>query len=897
MRIGIDASSVEGKSTGVGRYLLNTLNEIALIDKENEYLLFFKSKDIPDGLVKQDNFKRIIVKPLINSSFVWRNHYLHKAAYKAKPDIFHYPFYMMPFFFKIPSVTTIHDVSYEANPNWFTFWAGFIFRTFSKYAARVSKIILTDSNFSAEELVRVYNLDAGKIKVIPLAAEGIFKTAKADSKIKAKFNITSPFILYTGTITKRRNLEKLFAAFNILINEKKMDLQLVLVGGTVQPAPDLKLLETEYKLEGKVLKAGYVTDKELARLYRAADCFVYPSLYEGFGLPILEAFASGCPVVTSGLTATAETAGDAAILIDPLDEVKMAEAIQNILTDSSLRDALLEKGFARALTFTWAKTAALTLQAYKDLFEGKIAEQKPSGQPVAAAAPVEKKAAVITDEKDLLVAKMESNSYPKFFVFSDEETKVKVKLLVEKKKLMEPLEKRSAAIFSKLFLEDSIDLIFLGEMYYLTDDKKYFELFTKEFARYLSEKKENTDVLNMLFAYGYFKDAGVSVDLKKKFLVVLSEYVKERQAPVTTVIEKTVLNAISIFMPFLYKAPEEDIMAWLAGRIDRDGIVSVKNPKENTELLEALAANVSILRLKKKVDIAHYRLSVDDLFSFVFKFARPDKKYDSRFRSISGRTPDIEYVKYLKALYEEDWDSACESRYIPDYVFMGGAFETIDKDLKPAPYEPDLSASGYPKNKFYLLKGSSSMLATDIFTFTLTRNSEDIIMPPSLPGKFFIMDDGLIVYDKNLETNLWVAGREYDFLDADYDVTPSVRHRIQYFLHKKTNHLIIRHKFSGSEQHTVKLNFFTKEKSTNAPMVEFDKQTIRDTINKFTRANKTETAFLKLNGDQTVGASLNAGKNFILPLLNPGLKVEINHDCVTYTASLLLPNELIFMIY
>ena len=802
----------------------------------------------------------------------------------------------MPFFFKIPAITTIHDISYEVNPFWFTFWAGFIFRTFSKYTARVSKIILTVSTFSAEELVRVYGTGAEKIKVIPLAAEGVFKTAKADARIKTKFNITSPFILYTGTVTKRRNLEKLFSAFNILVNEKKMDVQLVLAGGTVQPAPDLNLLEKQYKLEGKVIKTGYVTDKELARLYRAADCFVYPSLYEGFGLPILEAFASGCPVVTSGLTATAETAGDAAILIDPLDEVKMAEAIHKILSDTSLRDALVEKGFARAVEFTWAKTAALTLQAYKDLFEGKIVEQKSVEKSLTPAG--EKKAAVITDEKDLLVARMESNSYQRFFVFSDEETKAKVKLLVEKKKLMEGLEKRAAEIYSKLFLEDSIDLIFLGEMHYLTADKKYFELFTKEFARYLSEKKEDKDLLNIMISYGYFKDAGVSSDLKKKFLAVISEFVKERQqTPLNTVMEKTVLNSISVFIPFLCKAPEEDIIGWLAGKIDKDGIVSVKNPKENMELLEALVVNISLARLKKKVDTEVYRLSVDDLFSFVFKFARPDKKYDSRFRSVSGRAPDIEYVKYLRSIYLEDWDSACESSHILDYVFMGGAFETADKDLKPAPYEPDLSASGYPKNKFYLLKSHNSLLATDIFTFTLTKNSEDIIMPPALPGKFFTLDDGLIVYDKNLETTLWVAGREYDFLDADYDVTPSVKHRIQYFLHKKTNHLIIRHKFSGAEQHTVKINFFTKEKITNAPMVEFDKQTIRDTINRFTRANKTETAFLKLNGDQTVGASIYGGKYSILPLINPGLKVEINHDCVSYTATLLLPNELIFMVY
>jgi|GEM_PF-84445 len=896
MRIGIDASSLEGKSTGVGRYLINIINELAVIDRENEYLLFFKSAALPENLTQQANFKRIIVKPFINSGFLWRNHYLHKAAYKAQPDIFHFPFYMLPLFFKVPSVTTIHDISYEVNPSWFSFWAGHMFRAFSRYAARVSKIILTDSVFSAEELARVYKHAAGKIKVIPLAADSIFKTTKADAKLKARFNITSPFILYAGSLTKRRNLEKLFAAFNILVKKKKLNLQLVLAGEEIKPAPDTAALINKYKLEGKVIKTGYVADKELARLYKAADCFVYPSLYEGFGLPILEAFASGCPVVTSGLTATAETAGTAALLIDPLDEVKIAEAVFGIVTDPDLRDALVQKGFSRAAEFSWAKTAALTLQAYKELFSGKITSQKVEGSTVAA--PETKKAASITDAKDILVTKMESNSYQDFFVPAGGETKAKIKLLVEKKKLMDTLEKRAAVIFSKLFLEDTADLSFLGQLYYLTGEKKYFELFTKEFSRYLSEKIEDTDILNLLFSFGYFKNEAVSSELKKKFLTVISDFVKARQkAPLNTPAEKTVLNAAGIFLPFLNLAAGEDILARLAEKIDRDGVVSVKNPKENLELLEMLTANICLARLKKKPETDAYRLSVEELFNFVFKLALPDKKYDSRFRKTSGRTPDLEYVKYLKFLFEEDWDSACESRYIMDYVFMGGTFEPAEKDLKPAPFEPDLSASGYPKNKFYILKSANSMLTTDIFTFNFTRNSEAIILPPALPGKFFTLDDGLIVYDKNLETNLWVSGREYDFLDADYDSTPSVRHRLQYFLHKKTNNLIVRHKFSGSDQHTVRINFFTKEKNNNTPMVEFDKQSIRDTINKFTRANKTETAFLKLNGDEKAGALLGGGKNAILPLLNPGLKVEINHDCVSYTATLLFPNELIFMIY
>lgn len=875
MRIGVDASGLEGNKTGVGRYLYNLLVNLSKLDRENEYVLFFKSADYPAELSTYKNFKCVVVKPFINSGLIWRQFYLGAAARKEKIDIFHFPFYTMPYGFKVPSLVTIHDVSYEFNPAWFTFWARLAFSYFSRLGAGLSKKIVTVSEFSKKEIIKAYGVPAEKIKVILESVDPLFKEALADPEIKAKYKIEGDYILYAGTVTKRRNVDRLILAFSKLVKEHGRSETLVLSGSIVQPACDIEKLAAKYGVAGKIVYTGYIPDSDLAKLYRSAVCFVYPSLYEGFGLPLLEAFASGCPVVASNKASLPEVAGEAALLIDPEKEEELAGALLKLLTDKELRAGYIEKGFQRLRQFSWENAAYETLLVYKEVNGEKV-----------------------KDEFKQLIDNLDKKAYHKFFLSAEPAEKDRVKRVLARLKLDAVLEKKAAEINSFLLLENSKDLVFLGRMYYLSGEAKFVKRFSEEFERFLGEYKTDSDILNMLFAYGYFKDAGLESNLKRKFLQLIVKYIKEHRPDTHVLLEKTVLHTVSLFMPFLHKLPEEDLFEGLVKGAGNDGITGVLKPEENLFLLDIITLNLTLARLKKKVDTESIRFILNSLFDFVFKISRPDGSYDSRFTALflPGQALDLDYVKHLKALSEEDWDNASElkSPYILDYIFSGAPFEPEEKDLKPGVFIPELESAGFPKNKFYIMRSSEAMVTTGILNFNFQKNGGQVV---NNPEKYYALDDGLIAYDKNLETALWVAGREYDFLDADYEMTPSVRHRIQYFFHKKSNALVIRHKFSGAEQHLVTLKFHTSKDGVSAPLAGFDKQEVRDIINKFTRANKTEQAFLKLNGEETVGASINNGAHKILPLLNPDLKVEFQNECVIYTASLLLPNEMIFMIY
>ena len=877
MRIGIDASCLEGNKTGVGRYLYNLLVNLSKLDKENEYLLFFKSAAYPPELNTYKNLRCVVVKPVLNSGLLWRQFYLGRAAKKEKAEIFHFPFYMMPYGFKLPSVVTIHDVSFEFNKGWFTFWARLAFSYFSRLAARLAKKIITDSEFSKAELIKYYGVSAEKIKVIPLAVDPLFKEAEADESIKEKYKIDADYILYTGSVTKRRNIERLIAAFSKLVKERSRKEKLVLAGALVKPSWNIEELVIKYGVAGRVIHTGYIPDADLAKLYKSAICFVYPSLYEGFGLPVLEAFAAGCPVISSNTSALSEVAGEAALLIDPEKEEELTAALLKLLTDKELCIDLAGKGLQRLRQYSWEETAYETLAIYREV-KGEKA----------------------VDGYKQLIESLDKKAYHKFFLSGAPEEKERVKRTLARLKVGSQLEKKAADLYPNILLNSSLDLVFLGRMFYLSGDTKYLKRFEEEFDRFTGEYKNDYDILNMLFSYGYFKDAGPENGIKRRFLQLIVKYVKEHQAAPATALEKTVLHAIGLFMPFLYKAPEgaEDLLKTLAGAAGKDGLTGVARPEENLALLETLTVNLVLARLKKKTNTEDIRFLVNSLFDFVFKFSRPDGAYDERFTvsPLNGQAPDLEYIKYLKFLYEEDWRNVSELKgpYIVDYIFSGAPFEPEESDLKPGIFKPDLESAGFPNNKFYIMRNKEARVTTGIFNISFLKDGAEVL---ANPDKYFMLDDGLIAYDKNLETALWVAGREYDFLDADYEMTPSVRHRIQYFFHKKNSALMIRHKFSGAEEHLVTLKFFTQKDAVNAPLAGYDKQFVRDVINKFTKANKTEQAFLKLNGEETIAASINNGKHTLLPLLNPGLKVEIQNGCVSYTATLLLPNELVFMVY
>jgi glycosyltransferase involved in cell wall biosynthesis len=231
--------------------------------------------------------------------------------------------------------------------------------------------ILTCSYASKEDILRCYKIPEQKVVVTYYGVSKDFQPVENPDKlaqVQKKYHLHHPLILYVGSFTVRKNLVRLIRAFHRLIAEKKLDAYLLLVGRPLSPSLDLPSLVKELELEHRIsFISDYIPQEVLCLLYNLADLFVYPSLYEGFGLPPLEAMACGTPVVTSNISSLPEIVGDAAILINPYNPGEIAEALFEGLTNGVLREELVQKGRERVQQFSWKKTAQETLQVYQSL--------------------------------------------------------------------------------------------------------------------------------------------------------------------------------------------------------------------------------------------------------------------------------------------------------------------------------------------------------------------------------------------------------------------------------------------------------------------------------------------------------------------------------------------------
>jgi glycosyltransferase involved in cell wall biosynthesis len=370
MEIGIDVRSMFGTPTGVGRYLSNLLNHISRLDKENSYCLY-TDHPIDTPIIQQSNFcQKHLTFPFVQNYFTWNHFRLPLELLQHPVDLFHFPFYTIPVFRNYRTVVTIHDITYEIHPEWYS-WKGLLaMRFFSRYAAKHADRILTDSNNTKQDIINHYKVSENKIAVIYLGVEERF--GKIDDysvleQIRAKYQIASQHvILYVGSIHTRRNIEQLIRAIHILCR-KMSDIQLLIVGKREYPYFDVHTLVDELALNNQVILSGYIQDSDLPLLYNVADLFIYPSSYEGFGLPPLEAMACGTPVITSNNSSLPEVAGEAAMLIDPLNVEEMAEVMYQVLSDESLRRDLIVKGIAQASKFSWEQAAKETLSVYQEV--------------------------------------------------------------------------------------------------------------------------------------------------------------------------------------------------------------------------------------------------------------------------------------------------------------------------------------------------------------------------------------------------------------------------------------------------------------------------------------------------------------------------------------------------
>ncbi len=365
MRVAIDARKLH--DFGIGTYIRNLLRHLARIDRENEYVLLCQQSDMGVAATLGENF-RAVLEPADNYSIAEQIH-VPWVLMREKPDVYHAPHYVLPVAVRSRSVVTIHDCIHLMFPQYLPNRAAYAYARGAMWsAARRSDRILTVSEASKRDILHFFNVPPDKISVVYNAIdERIWEEPPPEdiARVRERFQLDQRFVLYAGTIKPHKNLVRLIEAFAQLRKGEFEELKLLIIGDEISKLPALRRAVHSYKLHKHVRFLGFLPDETLAALYRLASLFVFPSLYEGFGLPPLEAMASGTPVVTSNVSSLPEVAGDAAVLVDPYDVSSIVEGMRRVLSDSALANELRRKGLIRARDFSWARSVARTHEIYQ----------------------------------------------------------------------------------------------------------------------------------------------------------------------------------------------------------------------------------------------------------------------------------------------------------------------------------------------------------------------------------------------------------------------------------------------------------------------------------------------------------------------------------------------------
>jgi len=365
VRIAIDARKLH--DYGIGTYVRNLLRGLARLDTTSEYVVLARPEDVETMGRLGPNFRGVPVGAAPYS--VSEQFALPLALLREKPDVFHTPHYVLPPLATCPSVVTIHDCIHLRFPQYLPNRFAYAYaRTFMWSAAHRSARVLTVSEASKRDILKFFDIPPEKVAVIHNAIDERFGVPPPEDevmRVRERFQLDYDFLLYAGNIKPHKNLERLIEAFHQLRHEGFDHLRLLIIGDEITKFAALRRAVHRYKLHKHVRFLGFVPDRTLAVLYRLASVFVFPSLYEGFGLPPLEAMASGTPVVTSNVSSLPEVVGDAAVLIDPYDPAAIASGIRQALTNPSLRAELVARGLARSRAFSW--TAAV--QAVHDVYQ------------------------------------------------------------------------------------------------------------------------------------------------------------------------------------------------------------------------------------------------------------------------------------------------------------------------------------------------------------------------------------------------------------------------------------------------------------------------------------------------------------------------------------------------
>ena len=364
VRIGIDARKLH--DFGIGTYIRNLLRQLARIDRDTEFVLLCRPEDRATLASVGENF-RPVVQTAGNYSIAEQLK-VPLALKREGVSLFHAPHYVLPALVRCPSVVTIHDCIHLMFPQYLPNRAALAYaQTSIGLAARRATRVMTVSESSKRDILRFVDTQPEKIDVIPNAYDERFAIEPDEAdvvRVRERFQLHDPFVLYAGNVKPHKNVERLIQAFHVVRQRGLDQLRLVIIGDDVSRYAALRRAVHRNQLHKYVRFLGYLPEETLAVMYRLASVFVFPSLYEGFGLPPLEAMASGTPVVTSNVSSLPEVAGDAAILVDPYDPAAIADGIYTVLTDDCVRGALRQKGLARARQFSWEASVRRIRQIY-----------------------------------------------------------------------------------------------------------------------------------------------------------------------------------------------------------------------------------------------------------------------------------------------------------------------------------------------------------------------------------------------------------------------------------------------------------------------------------------------------------------------------------------------------
>ncbi|MSS73735.1 MAG: glycosyltransferase family 1 protein [Candidatus Latescibacteria bacterium] len=365
LRIGLDGTTLQPGRSGIGFYTEHLFAGLLSVDGANDYVIFsnaeVRSDRIPPGLVHRRH--RFPVRG------IWMQVVLPFLLRRARVDVCHYTNYVAPLLSGRPSVVTFHDMTVLLLPDCSPWKKRLLLRPLIPLIARRADAIIAVSESARQDVLRLLHVPAEKVHVIHEGVAPVFRPvedAQARARVQVRYGLRGPYFMAVGSVEPRKNLVRLARAFQKVRDEAGEGLQLLIVGGKGWRSEEI-MREIRRVVGKAVVWAGYAPSEDLPALYGGAEALVYPSLYEGFGLPVIEAMACGAPVITSDNSSLKEVAGDAALLVDPEDVDAISGAMRRVREDENLRADLRRRGLARAAQFSWEEAARQTLKVYEQV--------------------------------------------------------------------------------------------------------------------------------------------------------------------------------------------------------------------------------------------------------------------------------------------------------------------------------------------------------------------------------------------------------------------------------------------------------------------------------------------------------------------------------------------------